>query len=149
MVQVKCRFKRTFINIKKVIENWFCKKIIFQAKFCFKRTFINIKKSKKIGSVIRSRFRLNSVSNGLSLILKKPWKIGFITKSWFKLIFHPRWNCIYFKKVRITIFTRTIILVFPNYLFFAFKISHKNFRVFNKISHISRQFNNFGAVLIN
>ena len=44
-----------------------------------------LKKSRKIGPVIRSRFRLNSVSNGLSLILKKSRKIGSVIRSWFRL----------------------------------------------------------------
>ena len=109
MVQVKFCFKRTFINTKKVTENWFCNKIMVQVKFRFKRTFTNARKVTKIASVIR---------------------------SWFRLLFHSRWTCIYFRKVKTTIFTCTIILVFPDYLFFAFKISHKNFMVFNKICHI-------------
>ena len=113
---------------KKVTENWFCNKIAVQVKFHFKRTFINAKKSRKIASVIRSRFRVNSVSNGLSLILEESRKIGSAIRSWFRLILH-------FKKVKITIVICTIMLVFPGYQS-AFKISHKNFIVFNKICHI-------------
>ena len=44
MVQTKFSFKQTFINTKKVKENWFCNKFMVQAKFRFKRTFINTKK---------------------------------------------------------------------------------------------------------
>ena len=41
------------------------------------------------------------------------------------------------KNLRITIFARTVKLVFSMYLFFIFfKIAKKNFMVFNKIGHI-------------
>ena len=52
-------------NTKQATENWFCNKIAVQAKF---------------------------VSNRLSLILNKSLKIGSVIRSWFRLKVHLKWT---------------------------------------------------------
>ena len=46
MVQAKFRFKQTFINTKKVTENWFFNKIMVQANILFQMDLHLFQKSK-------------------------------------------------------------------------------------------------------